>query len=83
MTNGQNYVASAMALVEHTRRIMRDHSGPIVDEFEQRKHDVVANPEVPFIHNLRNYVLHYSLPFIGHEVGSSLSQKSWRPARSS
>jgi hypothetical protein len=63
-----NYVASAMALVEHTRRIMRDRSGPIVDEFEQRKHDVVANPEVPFIHNLRNYVLHHSLPFIGHEV---------------
>lgn len=63
-----NYVASAMALVEHTRRIMRDRSGPIVDEFEQRKHDVVSNPEVPFIHNLRNYVLHHSLPFIGHEV---------------
>jgi hypothetical protein len=63
-----NYVASAMALVEHTRRIMRDRSGPIVDEFGQRKHDVVANPEVPFIHNLRNYVLHHSLPFIGHEV---------------
>jgi hypothetical protein len=63
-----NYVASASALVEHTRRIMRERSGPIVDEFEQRKRDVIAHPEVPFIHNLRNYVLHYSLPFIGHEV---------------
>ncbi len=63
-----NYVASAMALVEHTRRIMRDRSGPIVDEFERRKRDVTANPEVPFIHNLRNYVLHHSLPFVGHEV---------------
>jgi hypothetical protein len=63
-----NYVASAMALVEHTRRIMRDRTGPIADEFEQRKRDVISNPEVPFIHNLRNYVLHHSLPFIGHEV---------------
>jgi hypothetical protein len=63
-----NYVASAMALVEHTRRIMRDRSGAIVDEFEERKRDVVSTPEVPFVHNLRNYVLHHSIPFIGHEV---------------
>lgn len=63
-----NYVASATALVEHTRRIMRGRTGPIVEEFERRKCDVISNPEVPFIHNLRNYVLHHSLPFIGHEV---------------
>lgn len=63
-----NYVASAMALVEHSRRIMRGRSGPIVDEFEGRKHEVIANPEVPFIQHLRNYVLHRSLPFIGNEV---------------
>jgi hypothetical protein len=63
-----NYVASAMALVEHSRRIMRGRSGPIVEEFERRKRDVTSNLEVPFIHNLRNYVLHHSLPFIGHEV---------------
>jgi hypothetical protein len=63
-----NYVASAMALVEHTRRIMRDRSGPIVDEFERRKLAVLDHPEIQFIQNLRNYVLHRSLPFIGHEV---------------
>jgi hypothetical protein len=63
-----NYVASATALVEHTRRIMRGRSGPIIDELERRKRDVIAHPEVPFVHNLRNYVLHHSLPFIGHEV---------------
>jgi hypothetical protein len=28
-----NYVASAMALVEHTRRIMRGRSGAIAGEF--------------------------------------------------
>lgn len=63
-----NYVASAMTLVEHTRRVMRDRSGPIVEEFERRKQDVVANPEIPFIQGLRNYVLHHSLPFVGHQV---------------
>jgi hypothetical protein len=63
-----NYVASAMALVEHTRRIMRDRSGPIVNEFERRKLALLENPEIQFIQNLRNYVLHRSLPFIGHQV---------------
>jgi hypothetical protein len=63
-----NYVASAMTLVDHTRRVMRDRSGPIVEEFERRKQEVVANPEVPFIQGLRNFVLHHSLPFVGHEV---------------
>jgi hypothetical protein len=63
-----NYVASAMALVEHTRRIMRGRSGAIVDEFQRLKREAVSNPEVPFVHNLRNYVLHHSLPFIGHQV---------------
>lgn len=63
-----NYVASAMTLVEHTRRVMRDRSGPIVEEFERRKQEVVANQEVPFIQGLRNYVLHHSLPFVGHQV---------------
>jgi hypothetical protein len=47
---------------------MRDRSGPIVEEFERRKHEVVANQEVPFIQGLRNYVLHHSLPFVGHQV---------------
>ena len=44
-----NYVASAMALVEHTRRIMRARSGAIADEFERSKSDVTSNPQVPFV----------------------------------
>ena len=63
-----NYVTSAMTLVEHTRRVMRGRSGPTAEEFERRKQEVVANPEVPFIQGLRNYVLHHSLPFVGHQV---------------
>jgi hypothetical protein len=63
-----NYVASAGALVEHTRRIMRGRSGPTVDEFERKKREVISTPEVLVVQGLRNYVLHHSLPFIGHEV---------------
>jgi hypothetical protein len=63
-----NYVAAATTLVDHTRRILRGRSGPILEAFEARKGGVVAHPEVPFIHGLRNYVLHHSLPFIGHQV---------------
>ena len=63
-----NYVAAAGALVEHTRRIMRSRSGPTVDEFERKKRDVAATSEVLLVQGLRNYVLHHSLPFIGHEV---------------
>jgi hypothetical protein len=63
-----NYTASAGTLVDHSRRIMRGREGPIVEEFARRKRQVMDNPEVPFVHMLRNYVLHHSLPFIGHEV---------------
>jgi hypothetical protein len=63
-----NYVASASTLVDHSRRITRKRAGPIVAEFEHRKREVTSTREVPFVHALRNYVLHHSLPFIGHEV---------------
>jgi hypothetical protein len=77
-----NSVASAMALVEHTRRIMRGRSGAIADEFERRKSDVTSNPQVPFVHNLRNYVLRHYLPFIGHEAEWNPRRGSWQPERS-
>lgn len=63
-----NYVASASALVDHSRRILRGRSGPIIDKFEQQKEALIANPEVPFVHDLRNFVLHHALPFVGNEV---------------
>ena len=56
------------SLVEHVRRLMRGRAGPIVDEFEERKADVLSNPEVPFVVNLRNYTLHRMLPFLGHRL---------------
>jgi hypothetical protein len=66
-----NYVAGTMTLVDHTRRIMRARSGAIPDEFAKRKALLLANPEVPFVQDLRNFTLHRSLPFLGHTLSLS------------
>jgi len=63
-----NYVAGSATLVDHTRRVMHGRTGPIADEFEQRKERVATDPEVLFIKNLRNFVLHRAHPFLGHTV---------------
>ncbi|MGC2374671.1 MAG: hypothetical protein WA484_12430 [Solirubrobacteraceae bacterium] len=63
-----NYVAGAATLVDHARRLMKGRTGTIPEEFERRKADVIANPEVPFIKDLRNFVLHQAHPFLGHTV---------------
>ena len=63
-----NYVASAMTLVDHSRRMMRDRSGQIADELEKRKEAFLANPEARFVQDLRNFTLHRELPPLGHKV---------------
>ncbi|MEW6477167.1 MAG: hypothetical protein AB1679_33345 [Actinomycetota bacterium] len=63
-----NYVASAMTLVDHARRLMRGRSGPVVDEFQQLKLAVVERGEVQFVHGLRNFMLHRTVPLIGHRL---------------
>jgi hypothetical protein len=51
-----NYVAGAATLVDHARRLMKGRTGKIANEFERRKLETIANPEVPFIKDLRNFV---------------------------
>ena len=63
-----NYVASAKSLVDHVRHLMRGREGPIPEEFEKRKADLLSHPEVPFLGDLRNYTLHRALPFLGTRV---------------
>ncbi len=63
-----NYVAGSATLVDHTRRLMDGRTGPIAEEFEQRKTQVASDPQVLFIKNLRNFVLHRTHPFLGHTV---------------
>lgn len=61
-----NYVAGTMTLVDHTRRIMRPRTGSVVEEFNERRKEILRHPEVLFMQDLRNYTLHHSLPFLGH-----------------
>jgi hypothetical protein len=61
-----NYVASATTLVDHSRRVMRGRSGAIVAEFDARKTALLTYGEIHFVQGLRNFILHRSLPFIGH-----------------
>jgi len=63
-----NYVAGSATLVDHARRLMRGRTGTIAAEFERRKDEVTAHPEVPFIKDLRNFVLHQAHPFLAHTV---------------
>lgn len=63
-----NYGAATMTLVDHARRLMRGRSGLIVEEYQQRKAALLQNPEVPFIQDLRNYMLHRRLPNLLHRV---------------
>lgn len=61
-----NYVASSATVGDHSRRLIERKKGPIAEEFEQRKQEAMRNPELPFIKDLRNFMLHRKLPFMGH-----------------
>jgi hypothetical protein len=63
-----NYVAGTMTLVEHSRRVMGKRSGAICNDFAKRKQELLTNPEIPFMQDLRNFTLHRSLPFLGHSL---------------
>ena len=63
-----NYLAGAHSLRDHVRRMMRGQAGPIADEFEMRKKNLLRNPEIPLMQDLRNYSLHRTLPFLGHRL---------------
>ena len=60
-----NFVASALTLVEHTQIIARELYGtqPFWEEYRcEVAQKLSTNPNVQFVHNLRNYILHYDLP---------------------
>jgi hypothetical protein len=63
-----NYVAGAQSLVDLVRHLLDNRKGPIVDDFERRKQNVLRHGEVPFMKCLRNYMLHETLPFFTHTL---------------
>jgi hypothetical protein len=63
-----NYVAATMTLVDHSRRLLRGHKDDISKEFGVRLATALANPQIPLIQDLRNFMLHRSLPQLMHSL---------------
>jgi hypothetical protein len=64
-----NFVASATTLIDHTRRHVDGYQGTaFAREYENRKVLVTDAPVASFVKSLRNYLLHYRLPLLGHRV---------------
>jgi uncharacterized protein YdiU (UPF0061 family) len=61
-----NYAASAQSLIDHVRRIMRKRTGPTAEEFNKRKRELLQHAEMAFVQDLRDYMLHRTLPFFAH-----------------
>lgn len=60
-----NYLSSLATLIDHTRRVMRGTEvDPAIREAyeEQVRRDFEESPSAGFLKDLRNYMLHYSLP---------------------
>jgi hypothetical protein len=64
-----NMLASAMSLVDHTRRLIRGYEGgSFATEFRERNDAVRAAHSSVFLRDLRNYLLHYELIPFAHSV---------------
>lgn len=74
----QNFVASVSALVDHSRRLysrLYESEGKFTEYPEEVRNRFGDNPLVQFVHNLRNYCLHYRTPTIGTTLTLVESQK--------
>lgn len=63
-----NYVAASSSLVDHSRQLMRGRPEVLVSRVEAEKSSLLAHPEIAFIKDLRNYMLHRSLPPVLHRA---------------
>ena len=57
-----------MTLVDHSRRVMRGRQDPLASDFKARLAELRRHPEIDFIKDLRNFLLHRELPFLGHRL---------------
>jgi hypothetical protein len=63
-----NYLASAFTLVDHVRRIVEARNDEPVEKMLAAKPALLANPEVAFMQDLRNFTLHRTLPVTSSRV---------------
>ena len=62
-----NQLASTGTLIDHTRRLIncyRSDAPSLATDYDTRKGSVIATNEAAFLRDLRNYLLHYSLPAV-------------------
>jgi hypothetical protein len=62
-----NQLASMGTLIDHSRRLIkyyRPDAPTLAAEYEAHKASVIATDEAAFLGDLRNYLLHYSLPAV-------------------
>ncbi len=66
-----NFVASALALVEHTRNIVKElyDKNEFQLEYQNKVNDEISNiPVNKFMQDFRNYILHNKLPFVSPKI---------------
>jgi len=63
-----NYVASALALVDHVRALTSGSEALYIEEFRRRRAAIAREPEIGFVQELRNFTLHYQLPVFAHRA---------------
>jgi hypothetical protein len=74
-----NYVAATMTLVDHSRRLMRERTGSVADEFRTRKTTLLTNPEVRFIQELRKWAMSFRPPArVACQHGRRVASGGWR-----
>ncbi|WP_330441343.1 hypothetical protein OHB44_33070 (plasmid) [Micromonospora sp. NBC_00821] len=74
-----NVVAAIGTLIDHTRVVARRYEGsPFHDEYARRVGEVAALPAARFVKDLRNYMLHQSLPAPYSQVNLSAQQVTYQ-----
>ncbi len=65
-----NFLSSASNWFEHTRKITEDLlvNTPFIKTYNDLKEKAFNNTDTFFIKDLRNYLFHFKLPFIGYQL---------------
>ncbi len=71
MRRFHNYLASAKMLIDHTRTLVNENyaDSPFIQEYQAEvQSQFIGNPLSGFIEDLRNYALHFQLPFTAGRI---------------
>jgi hypothetical protein len=63
-----NYIASAFTLRDHSYTILHNGTSPVAADHKQRVAEMMKDLRMPFVQDLRNYMLHDYLPIVAHRV---------------